>query len=302
MKTNDALDNINRAGSVLAPDDQALAQYFVRFLQAYAAQGVPVANITAQNEPGVPARYPGALMGSTDEGTFISQYLVPALRAAGLSTRVFGSDLSWNDPAFPTGLQTGPAASDLAGIAWHCYRGTPDEMSAFHAEFPDAEQMVSECSPEILGFSPVELLISSLRNWASTVSVWNVALDPSGGPVQAPNSGCHGCTGLVTVSETRHTLTDNAKYYQIGQLSKFVSPGAVRIDSTSTVSYTTQSPRSAFQATPGIDTVAFVDPNGSKVLVANNTSGSTQTFAVSYHGQSFKYTLPGGATATFTWN
>ncbi|HEY2440953.1 MAG TPA: glycoside hydrolase family 30 beta sandwich domain-containing protein [Solirubrobacteraceae bacterium] len=92
------------------------------------------------------------------------------------------------------------------------------------------------------------------------------------------------------------------QYYQIGQVSKFVAPGAIRIDSASTVSYTTQSPYSAFQATPGIDTVAFVNPNGSRVLVANNTSASTQTFAVSYHGQSFEYTLPGGATATFTWN
>jgi O-glycosyl hydrolase len=301
MKANDSLANLGDMGTVPAENYSALAQYFVRFLKAYAAQHAPVREITVQNEPGVVTAYPGAYITADAEATFTSQYLVPALRSAGLPTRVYGNDLSWNVMAFPTSLESGPAAPDLAGIAWHCYKGDPDQMGVLHAQFPAADQVVSECSPEILGFSAVELLISSLRNWASTVAVWNVALDPQGGPVQAPDSGCHGCTGVVTVSEATHRVRPNAKYYQIGQVSKFVQRGAVRIGSTSTVAYTVPGVHKAFRVSPGIDSVAFVNPNRSKVLVVSNTSTATGRFAVRYHGKSFSYTLPAGAVVTFTW-
>ncbi len=95
MKANDALDNLSGAGTILAADYSKLAQYFVKFILAYAAQGVSVQDITPQNEPWVPARYPGAEMQPNDETGFISQDLAPALQAAGLSTRIYGWDLNW---------------------------------------------------------------------------------------------------------------------------------------------------------------------------------------------------------------
>ena len=174
-------------------------------------------------------------------------------------------------------------------------------MGTFHVQFPAMEQIVSECSPEILGFSTIELLISSLRDYATTVSVWNVALDPAGGPVQPPDSGCHGCRGIVTVSETDHSVQYNVKYYELGQVSKFVRPGAVRIASTSSVRYRDAIRPSRFQPSSGVDNVAFVNPDHSKVLVATNTAPTSQRFAVTWHGEAFHYTLPSRASVTFTW-
>ncbi len=302
MKANDALDNLSGAGTILAADYPELAQYFVKFIKAYAAQRVPVQDITAQNEPGVPAEYPGAELQPNDEATFTSQYLAPALKAAGLPTKIYGWDLNWALPSYPTTLESTPAASALAGIAWHCYSGNPDAMSAFEQQFPNLPQIVSECSPEILGFSDIELLISSLRNHASTVVLWNIALDPQGGPVEPPNSGCRGCNGVVTVNQATHAVSYSGKYYQLGQVSKFVQPGAVRVNSNSFVTYTTSNPTSAFSASAGIDDVALQNPDGSQVLVANNTAPTAIAFAVSWQGQAFTYTLPAHATITFTWN
>jgi O-glycosyl hydrolase len=299
MKANDRLDNEAGSGQVLASDYPALAQYFVRFLQSYAADGVSVNAVTPQNEPGVNTEYPGALLDAPGESDFISGYLEPALRAAGLSVAIYGNDLSWNSSSYATTVASGEAAGDLAGIAWHCYRGSPDEMGSFHDQHPGFDEIVSECSPEILGFSTIELLISSLRNNATTVSVWNLALDPGGGPVQAPDSGCPGCKGIVTVSGASHAIGYNGKYYELGQVSEFVLPGAVRIASTSTVTYTSQG--GAFRPSPGIDNVAFVNPDGSKVLVATNTSETPQRFIVTWHGGAFRYTLPSRGIVTFTW-
>jgi glucosylceramidase len=50
-----------------------------------------------------------------------------------------------------------------------------------------------------------------------------------------------------------------------------------------------------------VDNVAFVNPDGSKVLVATNTSEHNQRFVVTWHGGAFRYTLPIGSTVTFTW-
>jgi glucosylceramidase len=301
MKANGRLDNVGHSGQVLPSAYPALAQYFVRFLQSYAAHGVAINAVTPQNEPGVPAHYPGAQLDATEEGEFISGYLAPALRGAGLATKIYGDDLSWDSVPYATGLASGQAAAALTGIAWHCYRGEPGVMGSFHTQFPRLEEIVSECSPEILGFSTIELLISSLRDYATTVLVWNIALDPAGGPVQPPDSGCHGCRGIVTVSEADRSVEYNMKYYELGQVSKFVRPGAVRIQSTSKVSYSDQIRPSRFQPSAGVDNVAFVNPDGSKVLVADNTSQHNQQFVVTWHGQAFRYTLPIGSTVTFTW-
>lgn len=54
-----------------------------------------------------------------------------------------------------------------------------------------------------------------------------MALDPSGGP----SMDCTTCTGMVTVDNSAGTATRNAEYYVLDQASKFVKPGAVRIDS-----------------------------------------------------------------------
>ncbi|GAA5171513.1 MULTISPECIES: ricin-type beta-trefoil lectin domain protein [Amycolatopsis] len=69
--------------------------------------------------------------------------------------------------------------------------------------------------------------------------------------------GCGTCTGLIPVhnGDSRHGQVDyTVEYYDMGHLTKFVRPGAVRIDSRN---------------------VAWRNPDGSKALIACNTTGST---------------------------
>jgi len=47
--------------------------------------------------------------------------------------------------------------------------------------------------------------------------------------------------------------------------------------------------------------VAFQNPEGSIVLLVLNSGSNAGTFTVSSKGQSFTYTLPAGALATFEW-
>lgn len=298
MKIYNNLGNSDNSSYLLPSDYGALANYFVKFLQGYAGAKIPVAAVTPQNEPGQGTWYPGLNLPEWAEASFVADYLKPALRRARLNTAVFGYDSTWSNavPPYVSALLTGAAARDLAGVAFHCYYGTPTVMSDLHREHPKLEQWVTECTSQTdPTWFPAELEIASLRNWASAVALWNLALDPSGGPVQAPNTACTGCTGVVTVDERTHQVSFGAPYYQLGQVSKFLKPGAVRIYSNHFVNYSAAGPGQ------GLDDVAFRNPDGTEALVAYNNSSAPARFAVVWHQQSFSYKLPAGAMVTFTW-
>jgi glucosylceramidase len=291
MKTSNSM-----VGGVLtAANRTAYANYFVKFIQAYAAAGIPISLVTPQNEPdNDPGNYPGMKWPAGDEATFINSYLGPAIQNAGLSTKILGYDHNWDDPGYPTTVLAN-AGNYTAGTAWHCY-SDPNGVSAqtqVHNAYPNKDTYFTECSGtrsanddstfgDTLMWQTEHLMINTTRNWAKSVLTWNMALDANGGP----SMNCTNCTGVVTVNGSN--VSYNAEYYMLGQASKFVKPGAVRIDSNS------------FGA-GGLEDVAFKNPDGSHALLVQNAGGGSNTFNVSENGQSFTYTLPARSVATFVW-
>ncbi|MEU8234471.1 ricin-type beta-trefoil lectin domain protein [Actinoplanes sp. NPDC048967] len=284
-------DNNNLIGGSLKDSSIGVyADYLVKFVQAYQAAGVPIAYLSVQNEPKFsPPGYPGMLMSAQQQVAIINN-LAPKLRAAGLSTKILGYDHNWDDQDYPKAVNAG-AGDNVAGSAWHCYGGTePSPQSDVHNAQPGKDVFFTECSgtesgntfADTLWWQGRNLAIGTTRHWARTVTTWNLALNAQHGPVIG---SCTNCTGVVTVDGG--SVTYNAEYYVLGHLSKFVQPGAVRIDSTGF-------------GQGGIENVAFRNPDGTIVLVAVNTGG-TQNFRVSYGGSSFGYSLPAGSMATFTW-
>jgi glucosylceramidase len=285
MKTNNNLIG----GSLSDANVNVYADYLVKFVQAYQAAGAPIAYLSVQNEPQFsPGGYPGMLMSAAQQATVIN-VLAPKLRAAGLSTKILGWDHNWDNTSYPQAVNTS-AGANVAGSAWHCYAGDPGAQSTVHNAQPGKDVFFTECSgtesantfADSLWWQGRNLAVGAVRNWARTVTTWNMALDANHGPVIG---SCTNCTGVVTVNGG--AVTYNAEYYVLGHLSKFVKPGAVRIDSTG-------------YGQGGIENVAFRNPDGTIVLVAVNTGGA-QNFQVSYGGSSFGYSLPAGSMATFTW-
>jgi glucosylceramidase len=303
MKANDSLGNPGGAGTLLPGDYAALADYLVKFIRAYARLGVAVDAITPQNEPGQQASYPALNLSESAQATLIARYLGPALHRAGLPTKIYGFDFKWLFWPQAAALVSDPRVRGaLAGIAWHCYSGNPGVMTMFHRMAPRLDQIESECATGGAPGPPAELMIASFRNWASTVLLWNAALDARNGPVQPPNNGCPYCTPVITVNERTHTVTYRSDYYELGQFGAFVRPGARRIASTTFVTYNTPDRYHRINyATDGVDDVAFLNPDGRKVLMAHNNARAAKRFAVAWRGRAFKYTLPPGATVTFVW-
>jgi glucosylceramidase len=179
--------------------------------------------------------------------------------------------------------------SQIAGVAWHGYGGTPGAMSVIQNMFPAVGTYETEHSGLITNSDQTRLdfeeITQCMRSWARAYVKWSLALDENNGP---HTGGCSTCTPIVTVNSTSGNITYGSEYYTTGNFSKYVLPSANRIYSSNA---------------SGMVTAAFVNPapDNSRVLVAFNDSSQAQTFQVQWGTQSFTYTLPSLAGATFTW-
>ncbi|CAG7656171.1 ricin-type beta-trefoil lectin domain protein [Actinacidiphila bryophytorum] len=291
MKDNDAYSQ----GWLESQYYAAYAQYFVKYLQAYQAQGVPVDYVTVQNEPTCCSGYPSAQWNGSGLAYFTKTDLLPALHAAGLSTKVLALDWNWDtydSYAAPTVTDSAVRNDpNFGGIAWHGYGGNVGEQTTVHNQYPTLPAFDTEHSGGTWIANQqkedMENLIDYTRNWGQSWVKWSLAVDQNMGP---HNGGCGTCTGLITVhnGDSRSGQVDyTIEYYTMGQLTKFVKPGATRIASTDNST---------------VRNVAWRNPDGSKALIAYNESSSAQTLRVNWGNENFSYSLPGGASATFTWS
>ena len=75
----------------------------------------------------------------TDQTTALRDYILPALSAASLNTKVLVYDHNWDTPSYPQSVLSDPtirASSQVVGSAWHGYGGTPGAMTTNQNYFP----------------------------------------------------------------------------------------------------------------------------------------------------------------------
>jgi glucosylceramidase len=289
MKTSDSM-----ISGTLKPDCRSTyADYFVKFIQAYRDEGIPIYAVTMQNEPGYePREYPGMIVKAEEEAVFIKKHLGPSFVKHNLPTKILCYDHNWDVPAHPRAvLNDSEASRYVAGSAWHVYGGSHEAMSDIHEAFPDKEIWFTEASggewipPFHDAFmDQMKHVIRSTRNWAKTVVWWNVALDENNGPTLLTKSTCR---GLVKINRTTGKVTWNLDYYTLGHVSKFVTPGALRIGSNT--------------FPDDLETVAFQNIDGSKVLIMSNRTAEPKTVNVQCGAKGFAYTIAGEAAVTFKW-
>ena len=274
----------------------AYAQYFIKTIQAYQAQGVHVDYISEQNEPGCcdGSTYPTMNWNGNGLDYFGVTDLLPALHSAGLATKLLALDWNWSTYASYGQQEVDDATvrndPNFGGVAWHGYdEGSAGEQTTVHNEYPNIGQFDTEHSGGTWiadqQNEDMNNIIDYTRNYGQSVVKWSLAVDQNMGP---HNGGCGTCTGLITVHDDGSGQVDyTVEYYDMGQLTKFVKPGAYRIDSNET---------------SNVQDVAWINPDGSKAVVAYNGTGSTQPTTINWGNESFTYNLPAATSATFTWN
>ncbi|HEY4154515.1 MAG TPA: glycoside hydrolase family 30 beta sandwich domain-containing protein [Puia sp.] len=286
MKDNDNF----KGGSLQAKYDAVYASYFVKYLQAMKTSGIQIDAITPQNEPLNPDNNPSLFMESGQQADFIKNYLGPAFRAAGLTTKIIIYDHNCDKPDYPLAiLNDADALPYINGSAFHLYAGDISALTTVHNAFPDKAVYFTEQYTASTGAFAGDLswhlknvIIGSMRNWSRNALEWNLANDPDYGP--HTEGGCNSCKGALTIDGA--SIKRNVAYYIIAHASKFVPPGSVRISSN---------------ITGNLYTVAFLRPDGKKVLIVLNDNSVTTAFNIRFKNKWVSPQLAGGSVASFIW-
>jgi glucosylceramidase len=240
-----------RYGQLRRDHEAAYAEYLVRYLEAYRAEGIDIGWLTVQNEPAaVTLDYPSMVMSPEQQARLVSEQLGPRLARAGLPTRVLAWDHNWCD-AKPPGPCAGPAPASFpvdvleavdagypfGGTALHCYGG--DQVvanEALHERWPGLRIWHTECSggrwqeSRAVAFDGAAALVVRDRNhWSNATLLWNLALDPDGGPHLG---GCGTCRGVVTVDPEADRWWPEVDYDVLAQAARFVPAGSGVLERT----------------------------------------------------------------------
>ena len=280
-----------RGGSLLEKFEPVYAQYLVRYIQEMEKLGFQIDALTIQNEPLHPGNNPSLLMLPEQQARFIGLHLGPAFQAAGIKTKIIVYDHNADRPDYPiTVLSDSIANPFIDGSAFHLYGGQIEALSEVHQAFKDktiyfTEQWVG-APGNLAGDIPwhvKNLLIGAPRNWAKTVLEWNLSSNPELTP-HTDRGGCDRCLGAVTIDGDQ--VVRNPAYYVIAHASKFVDPGSVRIDSN---------------PIEGLPNVAFLRPDGKRVMIALNDSQKPINFKIQDKEKVIYASLNPGATGTWVW-
>ncbi|MBK7939210.1 MAG: glycosyl hydrolase [Lewinellaceae bacterium] len=274
--------------------EPAFANYFVQYIRAFEKEGIRVSAITIQNEPEYePAGYPGMLMTAEEQRDFIKKHLGPAFRQNRIGAKIAVYDHNWDHPNYPLTILDDPEARQYVdGTAFHCYGGEVANQSRVHDAYPGKNLYFTECSgggwsgswQDDLMWKFKNLLIGNLRNWSTCVLMWNLALDEKSGPT---NGGCADCRGLVP-ARSDGSVDYTIDFYALGHFSRFVHKGARRVSSTDL-------------SAQNMDNVAFVNPDGSKTLVAMNGNPAPKKVAVKTREGYLAVDIPAWSVVSVYW-
>ena len=121
------------------------AQYFVKFLDAYKAEGVDINAVTVQNETDAEqeGHMSACLWAQEQEMEFAARFLSPAIRKAGMNTKIWLLDHNYSLWGRAVDELSDPSVYEAVdGIAWHGYVGEPTAMTRVHDAFPAKNALI----------------------------------------------------------------------------------------------------------------------------------------------------------------
>ncbi len=296
MKSN---NDILHGGSLLPEFYQSWANYYVKFINAYAKEGIPLFGISIQNEPMATQKWESCIYTAEQERDFLKNFLGPTLHKNGHADKKIivwdhNRDLIYQRAS--TLLDDPQAAKYAWGIGFHWYEtwtgGTPmfDNVRAVHEAYPDKNLLFTEGCNESFSMARIndwklgerygKSMINDFNNGSVAWTDWNILLDEKGGPNHAKNF----CFAPIHANTTTGELIYTNEYYYIGHFSKFIRPGAKRVMSAPS--------RSALIST------AFLNQDGKLVTVVMNETDKPINYFLWINNQGVEVKSPAHSIAT----
>lgn len=296
MKSN---KEMLHGGNLLPQFYQPWANYFVKFIEAYEKEGIPIWGVTIQNEPMAVQRWESCIFTAEQERDFLKTYLGPTFESAGLSDKKI---IVWDhnrdliaDRA--NVIFNDPEASKYAwGIGFHWYEnwsgGEPkyDNLEKVQEAFPDKNLIFTEGCNEAFDQEKYqywpnaerygESMINDFNRGTVAWTDWNILLDENGGPNHVGNF----CFAPIHADTQNGELIYTPSYYYIGHFSKFIHPGAKRISTATSISF--------------LQSTSFQNPDGQMVTVVMNKTDKALPYFLYVNMERVSLTIPAKAIQT----
>ena len=274
MKDN---NNMLKGGKLLPKYYQSWADYYVKFVKAYEAEGIPVWGLSVQNEPMATQTWESCVYTGEEERDFIKKFLGPTLQKAGMSNKKLiawdhNRDLMYQRAS--TVLDDPEAAKYVWGIGFHWYESWTgggkifDNVRRVHETYPNTNLIFTEGCAESFKMDRINdwqwgemygrSMINDFNNGTVAWTDWNVLLDEKGGPNHVGNF----CFAPVHADTKTGEIYYMNSFYYIGHFSKFIRPGAKRIISSSSRG---QLLTTAFENTDGKIAVVVMNQSDDKI-------------------------------------
>jgi glucuronoarabinoxylan endo-1,4-beta-xylanase len=295
-------NNVNNGGYLMSSHYQDYANQLAAYVANMKSSGVPIYAISIQNEPDLSVSYESCLWTSQQFHDFVP-YLFNALVAKGVAdTKIIVAEEShWYFDLTSSAMSDSNTASMVGILAAHGY-STPSP-GAINTN----GKSLWETETSTFGDS-YDGSISNALTWATTIHNYLVSA----------NVNAWHYWWLISSNADNEGLTDTSgnpakRMYALGNFSKFVRPGHVRIGtsgSASNVSVSAYKDRvsdnfaivainnnsSAVNQTFSFTGIA---PNSVTPWVTSATLSLAQQSAVAVSNGSFTYTLPASSIVTF---
>lgn len=299
MKDN---NNMLQGGQLLPDFYDAWANYFVKFIQAYEAEGIPIWGLTIQNEPMAVQRWESCIYTAEQERDFLKNHLGPALHEAGMADKkvIFwdhNRDLIYQRAEVM--LEDPEAAAYVWGIGFHWYEtwagGAPmfENLARVQEAYPDKKLIFTEGCVERFDTNLLQhwpnaerygrSMINDFNNGTVAWTDWNILLDQTGGPNHVQNL----CFAPVHANVLSNELIFTPSYYYIGHFSRFIQPGAKRLSSSTNRSF--------------LLSTSFQNPDGSIATVVMNQSDQELQYSLFVDGSTAIIHIPAHAIQTLIY-
>jgi glucosylceramidase len=264
----------------------ALAQYFVKWIQAYGEKGINVEAVAPQNEPNFDQNYPSCKWDKATYTNFVKD-LASAISAAGLSTKIMLGTMSnsTGDPDIVSAVMADSTAKGKVtsiGLQWGMvdkapqYKsyGLPMWVSEHKCGNYPWESGYKASAPNDFAYAQESwgLIRDAIKGGVTAYNAWNMVLDPVGKGNDTSRDWAQ--NALLTVSGG--TITQTPTYYVFRHLSQYVAAGATVVGTSGST-----------------DALAFKNPDGSFVAVVYSNSAKSN-YVVSIAGKKLQFSMPAG--------
>jgi len=265
--------NILKGGKLLPEFYQSWANYYVKFINSYQKEGIPVWGLTVQNEPMATQTWESCIYTAEEERDFLKKYLGPTLNKAGLGSKkiiVWDHNRDLISQRANTILDDAEANKYVWGIGFHWYEDWSGGKQMFenvgkvNQMYPSKNLLFTEGCADSFKADKLQFWVNGERYGQSMINDfnngtvgwtdWNVLLDEKGGPNHVGNF----CFAPIHSSTNNSELIYTPSYFYIGHFSKFIAKNAKRISSVASRSQ--------------LLTTSFLNPDGKVVTVVMNQS------------------------------